>query len=113
LRHEFVIVIIDESWAELFRPPCGHLQGLAVAWPVKEGRVTLEVHESISIGFGIILRPGAYVGKRGRSTWTGAEYLVELTADEATSLGGTVGPGVDTTVYDVSRFVRSGKIGVF
>jgi hypothetical protein len=38
---------------------------------------------------------------------------VELTAAEATSLGGTVGLGVDTTVYDVSRLVRSGKITVF
>jgi hypothetical protein len=77
-----------------------------------EERVALEVLESVSIGFGITLVPGVYIGKRGRN-WMGAQYLLELTAKEIGNLGGTVTPGTDKSLYDVSKFVRSGNIEVF
>ena len=79
---------------------------------VEDERVTFEVAEPISIGFGITLKPGVYVGRRGRS-WRGAVYWVELTRDELQSLGGMGTPGTESTVYDITTFVRSGKIDVF
>ena len=75
-------------------------------------RATLEVEVSLSIGLGIVLRPGIYLGWVGRN-WLGAQHFVELTAEEATLLGGQPPPSAELLLYDVSSFVRSGKISVF
>jgi hypothetical protein len=73
---------------------------------------TLEVTEPVDIGFGITLTPGLYVGKCGRY-WLGAQHWVELTAGEIRSLGGEPTPGVESSVYDVTKYVRLGKIVAF
>jgi hypothetical protein len=75
-------------------------------------RVTLEVEHSIPIGFQITLTQGVYSGRRGRY-WLGAQHLVELTAEEVKSLGGEPPASTEMLLYDVSGFVRSGKIRVF
>jgi hypothetical protein len=66
----------------------------------------------VTIESGVSLKPGLYVGKRGRS-WIGPQYHVELTAEEVTALGGAAPPGVEKVDYDVTSAVRSGKIEVF
>jgi len=72
--------------------------------------VTLEVAECISIGFGIVLSPGLYPGWSTRY-WLGTQYFIELTKEEVKLLGGD--PATGTFIYDVSRWVRNGKIGAF
>ena len=75
-------------------------------------RATLEVEGSIPIGFGITLKPGLYLGRCGRY-WLGAQHFIELTREEVRSLGGEPPGSADMFLYDVSRFVRLGKIRVF
>ena len=75
-------------------------------------RVTFEITVAVTIESGITLKPGLYVGKRGRS-WLGPQYYVELTVEELTALGGAAAPGVEKVEYDVTSGVRSGKIEVF
>jgi hypothetical protein len=84
----------------------------ALAERVESERVTLEVQESLWIELGVILKPGAYPGTRKQS-WLGGEYWIELTADELRSLGAPSVSAADKVEYDVSKFVRSGKIAVF
>jgi hypothetical protein len=75
-------------------------------------RVTLEVEDSISIGVGVVLTPGVYLGWSGRN-WLGAQHFVELTTQEASSLGGKPPASAEFLLYDVSSLVRSGKMGIF
>ena len=75
-------------------------------------RVTLEVQDFISIGVGVVLTPGVYLGWSGRN-WLGAQHFIELTTQEATSLGGNPPASAEFLLYDVSSLVRSGKIGLF
>ena len=75
-------------------------------------KVILEVEEPLPIVFGITLSPGAYVGMRGRY-WLGSQYFVELTAGEVERLGGNPRENEnDKSLYEVTRFVRMGKITV-
>ena len=75
-------------------------------------KVILEVEEPLPIVLGITLSPGAYVGMRGRY-WMGLQYFVELTAGEVESLGGDPRENEnDKSLYEVTRFVRLGKITV-
>jgi hypothetical protein len=75
-------------------------------------RVTFEVTVPVPIDAGITLKPGLYVGKRGRS-WLGPQYHVEFTAEELNALGGKAAPGAETVDVDITSIVRSGKIEVF
>ena len=75
-------------------------------------RATLEVKDSLSIGFGIVLTPGLYLGWSGRY-WLGTQHFVELTPQEVTSLGGVPPASAEFLLFDVSSLVRGGKIDVF
>ena len=75
-------------------------------------RATLEVKDSLSIGFGVVLTPGLYLGWSGRY-WLGAQHFVELTAQEVTSLGGVPPASAEFLLFDVTSLVRGGKIDVF
>ena len=77
--------------------------------PSQYERIILELDQPVEIGSGITLPPGTYVCRKGRNHM-GAQYLVELTADEVRGLGGE--PSAEMAVYDVSKFVRQGKINV-
>ena len=75
-------------------------------------RTTLEVKDSLSIGFGIVLTPGLYLGWSGRY-WLGTQHFVELTPQEVTSLGGVPPASAEFSLFDVTSLVRGGKIDVF
>ena len=76
-------------------------------------KVILEVVEPLPIVFGITLSPGAYVGMRSQY-WMGMQYFVELTANEVEKLGGNPREHEDDkSLFEVTRFVRLGKITVF
>jgi hypothetical protein len=73
-------------------------------------RVMLELEEKITLESGITLPPGVYAAIKTRS-WIGAEYRLELTADDISALAGPKIRAMQSD-FDVSSFVRRGKIRV-
>ena len=74
-------------------------------------RVMLELEEPITLENGITLPPGVYAATKSR-TWIGLEYRLELTADDVRALAGPKIRAMQSD-FDVSSFVRRGKIKVF
>ena len=74
-------------------------------------RVMLELEEPITLENGIRLPPGVYAATKSRS-WIGAESRLELTAGEVRALAGPKIRAMPSD-FDVSSFVRRGKIRVF
>ena len=74
-------------------------------------RVMLELEEEIMLENGIRLPPGVYAATKSRS-WIGAEYRLELSAEDVRALAGPKIRAMQSD-FDVSSFVRRGKIRVF
>jgi hypothetical protein len=82
--------------------------------------VQLTVVREVEIDKGIVLPPGHYAGTSkqiGMETlqgvsWTKPTYHLKLTAEELESMGAPPDDRLISTVFDLTKFVRSGDISV-
>lgn len=83
--------------------------------------VMLEAKQAVELEPGVMLPPGRHPAtemrtgletKSGSISWIKPEYSIELTAAKLTKIGARVSPNLKSMMYDVTKFVRSGKLTV-
>lgn len=86
---------------------------------IKTGTVMLDAAQAVELYPGVVLPPDVYLGTEtqtcleavsGDVSWTPAQYKIELTADQLTSMGAQIEPGLISMNIDVTKFVRSGLL---
>ena len=73
--------------------------------------VELEVREPCTIALNLTVQPGRYTGRQVREQGAPMTYRLTLSADALRALGLEVSQDVVEDEFDVSGFVRNGRLG--